>query len=108
AILEMSHAVRRAGREAGVEIERMMVRLKVRTAFLAIVDHLSLFLRRTPSVGKRRVPAARVPGPADVLGRERVADGPQGLRRHRLAPNLRAVRVGKVRVPPCRGWDAAR
>src|SRR5436305_509655 len=97
-VLEMSRAVRRAGRKAGIEIERMMMRLKIRAAFVAIVDDLALLLGRAAPVRKRRVPASRVPGPGDVPGRERVADRLQGLRRHRLAPELSALRIGEVRI----------
>src|SRR2546423_15077525 len=86
AVLEMRRAIRRTGRKACVEIERMMVRLKVRAALLAIVDNLALFFRRAAPVGKGSVPTSRGPRPAHALGRQRVADRLEVLRRNRLAP----------------------
>src|ERR1043165_6517665 len=69
AVLQVQVALRGARCEAGVEIEGMVMWLEVRAALVTIVDDLAFLLGRPPSVGQRRVPASRIPGPADVPGR---------------------------------------
>src|SRR5438132_241155 len=83
AILEMLGAILGARREAREIIERLMVRLEIRAAVAARIDDAALLLVRPAAVLQRQVPTARIPSPADVLRRQRIADRLRGLRRER-------------------------
>src|ERR1041385_8692115 len=104
----MSGAIRCPGCEACIEIEWVMVRLKVRAALLAVIDDLSLFVGWPAPVGQRCIPASRIPDPGDVLGRERIADRLHCLRRNRLSPKFGPLGIAQIRLAIRRGRDAAR
>jgi hypothetical protein len=108
AVLQVLGAVLRARRVARVVVERLVVRLEVRAALVARVDHAPLRAGRLAPIGERRVPSARVPGPGHALGAQRVADRALRLRRHRQAEAGRALRVGAVERAAVGGRYAAR
>src|SRR5262249_22936106 len=61
-----------AGRKTHVVVERLMVRLEVDRAVLAVVDHGARLGRWLATVGECRLEAAAVPDPAHALRAQRV------------------------------------
>src|SRR5689334_3092092 len=72
-VAQMLRAAGRAGGEVREIIERLVMRLEIRTAGGPVVDDRPLRRRLLAAVGQGRVPRARVPRPGDILRRERIA-----------------------------------
>src|SRR3954447_9640963 len=108
AVLQMLGAVRRARREACVIVERLVVRREIGGAVGAGVDDFALFLGRATAIGEPLVPAAGIPGPADALRRQGVADRRRMLRRQRRVPGLVAGGVGEIGIAARRRRHPAR
>src|SRR5262249_7353178 len=107
-VLETLLAVRGAWGKPREIIEGLMVRLEIDRVVLTRVDYRAFLPRWPATVGDGRIPAARVPCPADALCRQRFADRPVRLWRQGKAEALGAFGVRQVqRAIVCRG-NAAR
>ena len=102
-VFQVLRAVCGARREARVVVERLVVRLEDRARVRARVDHRALRLRILPPVGKRRVPAAGIPGPGNAFRRERVAN--RAVREWR---RRKPGRIREIEAAAGRGRGAAR
>src|SRR6185369_13032501 len=88
--------------------EGLVVRLEVQRAVFARVDHASLLVRRPPAIRKCRVPATAIPGPANALVRQRIADRLLRLHGQRKTYAFGTLWVRHIKRTVRRRRDAAR
>src|SRR6266508_4610577 len=107
-VLQMFRAISRAGCEACIIVEGLIVRLKVGTAVAARVDNAALLLDGASTVHEREVPPAGIPGPADALGGQGITNGLCSLRRQRLVPAVVPCGISQIETAVRCGRHAAR
>src|SRR6266508_532247 len=107
-VLQMFRAIGRAGCEACIIVEGLMVRLKVGTAVVTRGDDAALLPSRASTVHEREVPAAGIPSPTDALDGQRIANGSCSLRRQWLVPAIVPCGISQIETAVRCGRHATR